>query len=98
MVALDLLKSLADELYWCTGNCGATGSKLKFDILDEGCKEIEQYGFLEKCPKCKRTMVSEKNLWIIRSGLFLMLPVLPLIGFGCNPEYKPMPGGLMPVP
>lgn len=44
-VALDILKSLANELDWCTGNCEGAESKLKFDVIGEE---------IGKCLKCKR--------------------------------------------
>lgn len=93
VVALDLLKSLAKELNWCNADCTTTGSKLKIDIIDDGREEIENMTIFEKCPKCKRTMVSKKNLWIIRGGVSLGFMttlggigalMLPLLGFGAG--------------
>lgn len=92
-VALDLLKSLADKLDWCIGKCAAAGSKLKFDIIDDDCNEIGSNVIFEKCPDCKRAMVSKKNLWIIRAGVSfgfmaslggLGALMLPLLGFGAG--------------
>lgn len=92
-VALDLLSSLANELDWCTGNCEGTGSKLKIDIIDDSRDEIENSATFEKCVTCKRTLVSKKNLWIIRGGVTLGFVttlggfgvlMLPLLGFGAG--------------
>lgn len=92
-VALNFLKSLANKLDWCAGNCSAAGSKLKFDIIDDSCHEIQKNAIFEKCLKCKRTMVSRKNLWIIRGGVSLGFVttvgglgalMLPLLGFGAG--------------
>lgn len=89
-VALDLLKSLADQLDWCTGNCTTAGSKLKFDVINDDCLNVSRnsVGF-EKCTQCERTMVSEKNLWALRKGIQFGFVaslggalILPLIGFG----------------
>lgn len=91
--ALDLLKSLAKELSWCIENCDGTGSKLKIDIINDGRDEVGNITIFEKCPKCKRTMVSRKNLWIIRGGVSLGFIttlggigalMLPLLGFGAG--------------
>lgn len=90
-VALDFLKSLADKIEWCTGSCVNAGSKLKFDIIDDDC-----YGnsvIFEKCPDCKRALVSKKNLWIIRGAVTIGFAAtlgglgalaLPLLGFGAG--------------
>lgn len=93
VVSLDLLKSLAKELNWCNNDCKATGSKLKVDIIEDIRDEIGNNTIFEKCPKCKRTTVSKKNLWIIRAGVSLGFMttlggigalMLPLLGFGAG--------------
>lgn len=90
-VALYFLKSLAPKLDWCIGSCTSTGSKLKFDLIDD-----DYYGnsvLFETCTECKRTLVSKKNLWIIRGGVSLGFVatlggagfmLLPLLGFGAS--------------
>lgn len=91
--ALDLLNSLAKDLDWCNGNCEATKSKLRIDIIQNSYDEIDNNSIFEKCPKCKRTTVSKKNLWIIRGGVSLGFMttlggvgalMLPLLGFGAG--------------
>lgn len=93
VVALDLLKSLSKEINWCNENCDGTGSKLKIDIMDDDPDEVENNTLFEKCPKCKRTIVSTKNLYIIRAGVSLGFMttlggigffMLPLLGFGAG--------------
>lgn len=67
VVALDLLNSLAVKLDWCTGKCYGKPSELKFDVIDDECKEAT----LQTCYKCRKILIIGRSIWAIRDGVSL---------------------------